>query len=151
MNPPSQPDPWIGRLIGDLASAGRQRYRLEKRLGAGGMGDVFLAMDTLLGQQVALKLIKDTLVTSAMLRKRFEREVAVCAALKSDNIVQVSDYGITAEGYPFYVMEYLRGQSLGQLLRQQKRLSVEQTMSIIFLVPTALGQLQKVVLTSSGL
>jgi serine/threonine-protein kinase len=95
------------------------------------MGNVFLAMDTLLGKQVALKLLKDTLVTSEELRKRFEREVALCAALKGDNIVEVSDYGVTPEGHPFYVMEYLRGQSLGQLLRQQQRLSVERTVSII--------------------
>ena len=126
MKSPSQSDPWIGRLIDD-----RQRYRLDKRIGMGGMGDVFLAMDTLLGQQVALKLLKDTLVTSVELRKRFEREVAVSAALKSDHIVQVSDYGVSAEGYPFYVMEYLRGQSLGQLLRREGRLSVERTVSII--------------------
>lgn len=122
----NQSDAWIGRSIGD-----RQRYRLDRRIGAGGMGDVFLAMDTLLGKQVALKLLKDTLVKSLDLKKRFEREVAVCAALKSDHIVEVSDYGVTAEGFPFYVMEYLRGQSLGQLLRQQRQLSVERTVNII--------------------
>lgn len=122
----NQSDTWIGRSIGD-----RQRYRLDRRLGAGGMGDVFLAMDTLLGKQVALKLLKDTLVTSPELRKRFEREVAVCAALKSDRIVEVNDYGVTTEGFPFYVMEYLRGQSLGQLLRQQRQLPVERTVNII--------------------
>ena len=80
---------------------------------------------------MALKLLKDTLVTSGELRKRFEREVALCAALKSDHIVEVSDYGVTPEGHPFYVMEYLRGQSLGQLLRRERRLSVERTVSII--------------------
>ncbi|MBD2449748.1 serine/threonine protein kinase [Nostoc sp. FACHB-152] len=121
----SKSDSWIGRLIGD-----RQRYRLDERLGAGGMGDVFLTMDTLLGQQVALKLLKDNLANSSELRKRFEREVAVCAALRSDHIVQVSDYGVTAEGYPFFVMEYLRGQSLGQLLRRENRLSVERIITI---------------------
>jgi serine/threonine protein kinase len=113
-------------LIGD-----RQRYRLDKRLGAGGMGDVFLAMDTLLGQQVALKLLKTSLVNSEELRKRFEREVAVCSALKSDHIVHVTDYGVTTEGYPFYVMEYLHGQTLGQLMRREKQLSVERTVGII--------------------
>jgi len=126
MKSPAQPDPWLGRSIGD-----RQRYRLDKRLGTGGMGEVFVAMDTLLGKQVALKLLKDTLSESEALRKRFEREVAICAALKSDHIVEISDYGVTAEGHPFYVMEYLRGQSLGQLLWQQQRLSVERTVSII--------------------
>ena len=129
MNFPREPDPtdWIGHLIGD-----RQRYRLEKRLGEGGMADVFLAMDTLLGQQVALKLLKSTLVGSGELRKRFEREVGVCAALKSDHIVQVTDYGVTPVGHPFYVMEYLPGQTLGQLMRRHdQQISVEQTVSII--------------------
>lgn len=122
----SQPlDPWLGRLVGD-----RQRYRLEKRVGRGGMGDVYLATDTLLGQPVALKLLNNRLATGE-LRRRFEREVAVCAALRSSHIVQVSDYGITAEGYPFYVMEFLHGQTLGQLLRQEGYLSVERTVNII--------------------
>ncbi|MBW4671342.1 MAG: protein kinase [Cyanomargarita calcarea GSE-NOS-MK-12-04C] len=121
----STPNSWIGRSIGD-----RQRYRLEKRLGMGGMGDVFLAMDTRIGKQVALKLLKDTLVASKEMRRRFEREVEVCAALDSDNIVKVSDYGVTDEGYPFYVMEYLRGETLRQFL-QHDRPSLEQTVSII--------------------
>ncbi|NHC35421.1 serine/threonine-protein kinase [Scytonema millei] len=123
---PAQPETWIGRSIGD-----RQRYRLERRLGSGGMGDVFLAMDTLLGQHVALKLLKEKLAASKSLRKRFEREVAICAALKSDHIVNVSDYGVTDEGHPFYVMEYLRGDSLKQLLKQQQRLPVERTIKIV--------------------
>jgi serine/threonine-protein kinase len=133
MNSPLQQDNWLGRNIGD-----RQRYRLEQHLGSGGMGDVFVARDTLLGKQVALKLLKDTLVESPALRKRFEREVALCAALKSDHIVSISDYGVTTDGYPFYVMEYLRGQSLKQLLQQQQRLSLEQTARIIAQVCEAL-------------
>ena len=126
MNPALTSDPWIGRLIGE-----HQRYRLDKRLGVGGMGDVFVAMDTRLGKQVALKLLKEPLAAAENLRKRFEREVAVCAALKSDHIVQVNDYGVTAEGHPFYVMEYLQGQTLGQLLRSEKQLSVERTVRIV--------------------
>jgi eukaryotic-like serine/threonine-protein kinase len=133
MNAP-QPDSWIGRSIGD-----RQRYRIDKRLDKGGMGDVFLTMDTLLGQQVALKLLKDTLVGSEDLKKRFEREVALSASLRSDHIVHISDYGMTSEGNPFYVMEYLRGQSLGQLLRREQRLSVERSVEIITQVCRGLG------------
>ncbi|NJN85348.1 MAG: serine/threonine protein kinase [Leptolyngbyaceae cyanobacterium SL_7_1] len=96
------------------------------------MGDVFLATDTRLGKAVALKLLKESLAigVDAELRARFERECAICAALKSVHIVQVSDYGV-AEGYPFYVMEYLQGQTLGQRLARETKLSVEQSCHII--------------------
>ncbi|MDZ8053476.1 MAG: protein kinase [Aulosira sp. ZfuCHP01] len=126
MTSPPSSNSWNGRFIGD-----NERYRLDKRLAGGGMGEVFLAMDTRVGQQVALKLLKDTLVASKEMRKRFEREIAVCAALQSDHIVKISDCGVTVEGHPFYVMEYLRGQTLRQLLLREKRLSVERTVGII--------------------
>ncbi|MEH2340051.1 protein kinase domain-containing protein [Nostoc sp.] len=126
MKSPPSSNSWIGRFVGD-----NQRYRLDRRLGGGGMGEVFLATDTRVGQQVALKLLKDTLVASQEMRKRFEREVAVCAALQSDHIVKISDCGVTPEGFPFYVMEYLRGQTLGQLLLREKRLPVERTVKIM--------------------
>ncbi|MEH2288193.1 protein kinase domain-containing protein [Nostoc sp.] len=126
MKSPPASNSWNGRFVGD-----NQRYRLDRRLGGGGMGEVFLATDTRVGQQVALKLLKDTLVASQEMRKRFEREVAVCAALQSDHIVKISDCGVTPEGFPFYVMEYLRGQTLGQLLLRDKRLSVERTVKIM--------------------
>lgn len=174
----SQPlDHWLGRLLGE-----RDRYRLDRRLGSGGMADVFLATDTLLQQSVALKLLHEKLVTGEF-RERFEQEVTLCAALRSDHIVQVSDHGVTSEGYPFYVMEYLQGQTLSQLLKQEKTLSVDRAIRIttqvcaglhlahqgfnlcrpgttstehvtvihrdlkpdnIFLVPTALGELVKI-------
>ena len=126
MNSSPSSNYWHGRSIGD-----NQRYRIDKPLAVGGMGEVLLATDTRLGQQVVLKLLKDTLVASQEMRKRFEREVAVCAALQSDHIVKISDCGVTPEGYPFYVMEYLRGQTLRQLLLREQRLSVERTVSII--------------------
>lgn len=127
-NPSGQPHPWSGRLVGD-----RNRYRLDERLGSGGMGDVFLATDTRLGKSVALKLLRESLASADDLdfRERFERECAICAALKSLHIVQVSDYGLTSEGYPFYVMEYLQGQTLADLLATQPRLSVARTCNII--------------------
>lgn len=126
MNYLPQQNSWIGRYVDD-----RQRYRLEKRLGGGGMGEVFLATDTRLGQLVALKLLKESLAKTEEIKERFEREFAICAALKSQHIVQVRDYGITSNGYPFYVMEYLLGETLGERLKQQPRLSVDKTCSII--------------------
>lgn len=112
------------------------------------MGDVFLAVDTLLGQQVALKLLKEKLLEEGDLKQRFEREVLICAALQSENVVQVKDYGITSEGYPFYVMEYLQGQTLGQLLQKEKRLSVERALGIISQVCEGLNKAHEGVVMS---
>ncbi|MEJ1930103.1 protein kinase, partial [Nostoc sp. NIES-2111] len=126
MNSQPSSNYWNGRYVGD-----NQRYRIDKPLAVGGMGEVLLATDTRVGQQVVLKLLKDTLLASQEMRKRFEREVSICAALQSDHIVRISDCGVTPEGYPFYVMEYLRGQTLRQLLLREHRLSVERTVKII--------------------
>jgi serine/threonine-protein kinase len=126
MNPSQQSNYWIGQLIGE-----RSRYRIVTRLGGGGMGDVFLATDTLLGQQVAVKMLKERLVHETEVKQRFEREALLCAAIQGEHVVEVKDYGITNEGFPFFVMEYLQGQTLGQLLREEKRLSVERTVRII--------------------
>lgn len=109
----------------------QQRYRIEKRLGGGGMGDVYLAIDTRLRKSVALKLLKASLASDPEMKMRFEREMAICAALKSQHIVQVSDYGLTVNGHPFYVMEYLQGQTLWALLRLQARQDVLQMYHIL--------------------
>jgi eukaryotic-like serine/threonine-protein kinase len=126
MSSPSYSNSWLGRSLGD-----NQRYHLDRRLGGGGMGDVFLATDTRVGQQVALKLLKDNLVESPEMRQRFEHEIAICAALHNEHIVKIMDSGVTPEGYPFYVMEYLRGMTLGELLRAESRLPLDRTVNII--------------------
>ena len=126
MNSPLSSNSWIGRLIGD-----NQRYRLDKSLGGGGMGEVFLATDTRVGKEVALKLLKDKWLASGEMRKRFEREIAICAALQSDHIIEISDCGVSSEGFPFYVMEYLRGQTLRYLMAREKQLSPERTVKIM--------------------
>ncbi|MGB7413375.1 MAG: serine/threonine-protein kinase [Thermosynechococcaceae cyanobacterium] len=120
-----------GRFLGD-----HNRYRLETQLGKGGMGHVYQATDTRLGKAVAIKLLNPSMKyesTTAELdfKRRFERECAICAALKSENIVQVSDYGRTPEGQLFYVMEHLEGQTLEQVLKQKTKLSVERTKQIM--------------------
>jgi eukaryotic-like serine/threonine-protein kinase len=141
----SPSNPWIGRFLGD-----QQRYRLDQRLGGGGMGDVFLAMDTRVGQYVALKLLKDTLVESTEMRKRFEREIAICVALANEHIVKISDCGVTLESYPFFVMEYLRGETLRQVLLRQKRLSVERAVNIISQICNGLQPAHQGVTLPSG-
>lgn len=116
------------------------RYQLQRRLGGGGMGNVFLARDTRLDCLVALKILKEFLADDSTMRRRFEWELAICAALKNPHIVQVRDYGVTDEGYPFYVMEYLQGETLGQRLAKVKRFSPSQVCQIITQVCSGLQQ-----------
>jgi serine/threonine-protein kinase len=126
MSPPLQNNPWIDRLLGE-----GDRYRILRPISTGGMGEVFLVIDTKLNQSFALKVLKESLAKSQEMYQRFKREVDLCAALNSEHIIHFVDSGTTPEGFPFYVMEYLEGQSLGQLLQRQKRLPVERTVEII--------------------
>lgn len=94
------------------------RYQLQRVIGSGGMGEVFLATDTLLGgTPVAIKFLMQT-VADAKIQKDFAHEALMSAALsqKSLHIVRAYDYGVTDKGKPFYVMEYLNGESLKDLM-----------------------------------
>lgn len=94
------------------------RYRLKQLIGRGGMGEVFLADDVVLGgTPVAIKFLSQT-VSNSKIQQDFAREALMSAALsqKSLHIVRAYDYGVSAEGKPFYVMEYLNGKSLKDLI-----------------------------------
>jgi serine/threonine-protein kinase len=108
-------DPNIGRLLG-------KRYQIQELIGTGAMGRVYRAKDILLGGvPVAVKFLALSIQNEKMrLRERFEREAKTCALLgqKSIHIVRVMDYGVDESNTPFYVMEYLEGQSLSQIIRQ---------------------------------
>jgi eukaryotic-like serine/threonine-protein kinase len=126
MDEEQRPDSWIGRTVGE-----GDRYKITRSLNAGGMGHVYVAIDTRLNnQQVAIKVLRDNLAGMGEMLERFKREVELCAALSSPNIVRIHDRGTTQEGFPFYVMEYLQGQSLGQLLHERHQLSMQETLEI---------------------
>ncbi|WP_026099935.1 serine/threonine protein kinase [Fortiea contorta] len=94
------------------------RYQLKHLIGKGGMGEVFLAHDILLGGiPVAIKFLTHT-VSDPKMQKDFVREALMSAALsqQSLHIVRAYDYGVSEEGKPFYVMEYLSGKSLKDLI-----------------------------------
>ena len=104
----------IGRTL-------QNRYRLSRLLGQGSMGRVYGAEDVALGGiPVAIKFLAQTLLNQRM-RDRFEREAKTCAQLgqRSLHIVRVTDYGVDEDEIPFYVMEYLRGESLSEVITQQ--------------------------------
>ncbi|MEH1893287.1 MAG: serine/threonine-protein kinase [Nostoc sp.] len=110
-------DPNIGRLLS-------KRYQLQELIGTGAMGRVYRAKDILLGGvPVAVKFLALSIQNEKMrLQDRFEREAKTCALLgqKSIHIVRVMDYGVDDNNTPFYVMEYLQGQSLNNIIRKQR-------------------------------
>jgi serine/threonine protein kinase len=94
------------------------RYQIKTLIERGGMGEVFLAEDMLLGgTQVAIKFLSQTVIDPQR-QESFNREALLSAALsqKSIHIVHAYDYGVTSNGNPYYVMEYLSGQSLKELI-----------------------------------
>ncbi|MBI1914335.1 MAG: serine/threonine protein kinase [Planctomycetes bacterium] len=93
------------------------QYRLVERLGAGGMGEVHLAEHVLLRRPCAVKVIHPAHAADATQLARFEREVRAMASLTHWNTVEVFDYGHTEDGTFYYVMEYLPGQDLETLVR----------------------------------
>jgi serine/threonine-protein kinase len=94
------------------------QYQLGERLGSGGMGDVFLAEHQLLKRPCALKTINATNSTNPIAQMRFEREVQSAAKLTHPNTIAIFDYGHSSDGTFYYVMEYLPGMSVGELVDQ---------------------------------
>jgi serine/threonine-protein kinase len=108
------------------------RYRLESRLGFGGMSTVHLAMDQRLQRQVAVKLLAEHLAEEPTFVSRFQREAQAAARLVHPNIVQVFDSGQDERtGQYFIVMEYIEGSSCAQILRDYGWVEVDEAVSII--------------------
>jgi eukaryotic-like serine/threonine-protein kinase len=94
------------------------QYRLGRKLGGGGMGEVYLAEHQLLKRPCAIKLIRSDLVGNQRIFARFEREVRATAQLSHWNTIEIFDYGRNENGAFFYVMEYLPGLSLAELVER---------------------------------
>ncbi|THV25912.1 serine/threonine-protein kinase [Glycomyces paridis] len=110
------------------------RYRLEQRLAAGGMGEVWRGTDTRLNRVVAVKLLHSGLSGNDRFRARFHQEAQAVAQLQSPGIVALYDYGEehAPEGLVSYlIMELVRGQALDNVLRQRGRLSPNETLKIM--------------------
>ena len=127
----SQDSP-LSRLIGG-------RYQLEHRIARGGMAEVWLASDTFLHRQVAVKLLKPHLANDANVAERFRREAVACAGITHPNIVAVYDC-IEHGGRQAVIMQYVQGKSLRDVLDKQKKLKPQLTIHIGLSVAAALEE-----------
>jgi tRNA A-37 threonylcarbamoyl transferase component Bud32 len=119
-----------------LAVALADRYAIERELGAGGMATVYLAHDVKHDRKVAVKVLKPELA-AVLGAERFLNEIKVTANLQHPHILPLHDSG-EAEGFVYYVMPYVEGESLRAKLEREKELSIEETVEITKAVASAL-------------
>jgi tRNA A-37 threonylcarbamoyl transferase component Bud32 len=112
------------------------KYLIRKLLGEGGMGRVYLGEHVLIGRSVAVKFLHSELTSNEEIVRRFYREAQSAAAIRHKNVIDVFDVGVSPEGEPFLVMEYLEGESLSDLIARVGT----------FDVPTACGILEPALL-----
>jgi hypothetical protein len=106
------------------------RYHLERRVGRGGMGAVYAANDRALSRSVAVKVLREDLVTAGA-TERFQSEARLAAALAHRHVVAVYDFGVTPAGRAFFVMELLNGVTLRDELRRSGRLPPNRVLQIL--------------------
>ena len=123
--------------IDRLKTALSDRYAIERELGAGGMATVYLAEDLKLHRKVALKVLRPELA-AALGPERFLREIEIAAKLHHPHILALHDSG-EADGFLYYVMPYVEGESLRDRLNREKQLPVEDALQIAREVADALG------------
>lgn len=107
------------------------RYRLERRIGRGGMGTVYAAYDTALERNVAAKLLREELVDGPGSAERFQSEARIAAALAHPNVVTIHDIGVTRSGRAFFVMELLAGITLREELQRHGRLQPARALHLL--------------------
>ena len=108
------------------------KYKIVRLMAEGGMGAVYEAVHVVVKRRFAVKFLRAELTQRRDALARFQREAAAAGALESENIAAVVDFGITDDGAPYIVMEYLVGCDLAQLLRNSGPLPVERATDIVF-------------------
>lgn len=119
---PSQ-DPWLSSVVG-------QRYRIEARIGQGGMGVIYRGQHLELGKRVAIKRLDARISSDPNSFERFRREAITASQIESPHVVHVFDWGKAEDGSPYLVMELLEGCDLRQRLMAEGRLLAEQAATV---------------------
>ena len=113
------------------------RYLLEKRLGRGAMGQVYLARDqNLVTRRVAVKTVRPDILNDEDMQEgeaiaRFEREARAAASIRHPNVVDVTDFGQSSDGVFFLVMEFVEGETLHHLLRREGTLTIQRSAALL--------------------
>lgn len=128
---PDTQDPLINRVLSD-------RYRILQKLGEGGMGVVYLAEHVVIEKKIALKILFPDLTRRSDLVQRFMQEAKSASRINHENVIDITDFGQSPEGYVFIAMEYLVGQDLGQLLKASGPLPWTRAQPIILQIVKAL-------------
>ncbi|ADO75586.1 Serine/threonine protein kinase [Stigmatella aurantiaca DW4/3-1] len=127
----SQVDPLIDAQVSD--------YIIQERIGAGGMGIVYRAIQPLIGKQVAIKVLKAEFANAQELVQRLLVEARVVNAIQHRGIIDIFGFGQLPDGRPYVVMELLQGLSLDQFIKRRGRVAADETVSILDEVLSALG------------
>ena len=120
----------VGLRLGD-----GDRYEIRQRIGIGGMAEVYRGVDTRLGNRpVAIKTLSASVAQHAFadrMRNLFIQEAQALSRVNDENVVDVLDFGISSDGTPFMVMEFLNGTDLGIFLKKNKQVSIEQAVDVM--------------------
>ena len=114
----------LGQLVGE-------RYQVERRLGEGGMGEVYLARHVLIGRPCALKVMSPSLSQDPDAVSRFNREATSASRISHPNVCAVYDFGLTPEGLVYLAMEYVEGSTLSALLDESGPLKVDRAAALV--------------------
>jgi predicted Ser/Thr protein kinase len=117
-----------GRLCGQVLA---DRYELAELIGRGGMGEVYHGRNRDDGRPVAVKVLHSHLVDQGEMRERFRREALLVARIAGAHVPKVLECGILADGQQYIVMEYLRGEDLGGVLRRRGRLPLDEVVTLV--------------------
>ena len=129
---PAPTDPLVGHTLDE-------KYRLEEKLGMGGMGTVYRARHLLIDRPVAIKVLNQRFVEDEAARTRFRREAKAAGRLQHTNAVTVTDFGESHDGYVYLVMELLEGRTLREVLAKEAPLDPARAVSLMMQISAAVA------------